>query len=55
MLANCSPYLTGLQYISNLETKRSRHIKGQLMSRILFFGKKSIEKVLTLKNCIEPR
>ena len=42
ILANCSPYFTALQYINNLETKRSYKRKVNLKN--LKFLKKSIER-----------
>ena len=41
MLANSSPYFTALQYINNLETKRSN--KRTVYLQILKFSKKFIE------------
>ena len=42
ILANCSPYFTTLQYINNLETKRSYKRKVNLKN--FKFLKKSIER-----------
>ena len=42
ILANCNPYFTALQYINNLETKRSYKRKVNLKN--LKFLKKSIER-----------
>ena len=42
MLANSSPYFTALQYINNLETKRS--YKRTVYLKILKFSKKFIER-----------
>ena len=42
ILANCSPYFTALQYINNLETKRSHKRKVNLKN--INFSKKSIER-----------
>ena len=42
ILANCSSYFTALQYINNLETKRSYKRKVNLKN--LKFFKKSIER-----------
>ena len=42
ILANCSPYFTALQYINNLETKRSYKRKVNLKN--VKFLKKSIER-----------
>ena len=41
-LSNSSPYFTALQYISNLETKRS--YKRTVSLKILKFSKKFIER-----------
>ena len=41
-VTNCSPYFTALQYIDNLETKRS--YKRKVNVRNLKFLKKSIER-----------
>ena len=41
-VTNCSPYFTALQYINNLETKRSYKRKVNLKN--LKFLKKSIER-----------
>ena len=48
MLANCSPYITALQYINNLETKRSYKRKVNLKN--LNFLKKSTERFRNLMN-----
>ena len=42
ILANCSPYFTALQYINNVETKRSYKRKVNLKN--IKFLKKSIER-----------
>ena len=42
MLANSSPYFTALQYINNLETKRS--YKKRVDLKILKLSKKFIER-----------